>query len=239
MNARAFSEYEARLAEILAQLEAESSDNSVSSLNALEGLIRQAEQDIPGVLPEFNADAMRGRWPPAFERYELSLLRPWIAAARARLKKVPATTILPVVSDLIFVSDADLRKALEADFAELAVVHAAGCLKSTVMLCGSAIEALLTDAIIRESPHQPDAPSRKNLLDCGLKQLISKAVQWQLISRAASDFSNSFRDYRNLVHPGAALRDQLAVAHEEARIAIEILNIVCRDLAARHREKSA
>jgi hypothetical protein len=239
MNARAFSEYEARLAEILAQLEAESSDNSVSSLNALEGLIRQAEQDIPGVLPEFNADAMRGRWPPAFERYELSLLRPWISAARARLKKVPTITILPVVSDLIFVSDVDLRKALDAYIAELAVAHAAGCVISTVMLCGTSIEALLTDAILRESPHRPDAPLRENVLGYGLKKLISKAVHWQLISRAAIDFSNSFRDYRNLVHPGAALRDQLTVAEEEARIAIEILNIVCRDLTARHREKNA
>src|SRR5688500_5403026 len=107
MNARAFSEYEAWLAEILAQCEAESSDKSVSSLNALEDLVRQAGQDIPGVLPELSADAMRGRWPPAFERYELSLLRPWISAARARLAQIPATTILPVVSDLIFVSDAD------------------------------------------------------------------------------------------------------------------------------------
>jgi hypothetical protein len=77
------------------------------------------------------------------------------------------------------------------------------------------------------------------VLGYGLKKLISKAVHWQLISRAAIDFSNSFRDYRNLVHPGAALRDQLTVAEEEARIAIEILNIVCRDLTARHREKNA
>jgi len=58
MNARAFSEYEARLAQILAQLEAESPDNSVSSLNALEDLVRQADQDIPGVLPEFRGRVM-------------------------------------------------------------------------------------------------------------------------------------------------------------------------------------
>ena len=239
MNARAFSEYEARLAQILVQLEAESSGNSVSSLNALEDLVRHADQDIPGVLPEFSADAMRGRWLPAFERYELSLLRPWISAARARLAKVPATTILPVVSDLIFVSDADLRKCLEADIAELEVAHAAGCLKSTVVLCGASIEALLTDAIIRESPDRRDPPLRENLLEWGLQRLINKAIEWQLIRQAAAKFSDSVREYRNLVHPGRVLREQLTVDREEARIAIEILNIVCRDLAARHRQTTA
>jgi hypothetical protein len=239
MNARAFSEYEARLAEILAQWEAESSDNSVSSLNALEDLVRQAGQDIPGVLPEFSADAMRGRWPPAFERYELSLLRPWISAARARLAKIPATTILPVVSDLIFVSDADLRKCLEADIAELEVAHAAGCLKSTVVLCGASIEALLIDAIIRESPHRPNPPPREKLLKWVLKELLNEAINWQLVQPTALKFSDSVREYRNLIHPGRTIRDQLTVNREEARIAIEILNIVCRDLAARHRETTA
>jgi hypothetical protein len=239
MNARAFSEYEARLAEILAQLEAESSDNSVSSLNALEDLVRQADQDIPGVLPPFNADAMRGRWPAAFERYELSLLRPWIAGARVRLKKVPSTTILPVVSDLIFVSDPDLRKSLEADIAELAVAHAAGCLKSTVVLCGASIEALLTDALIQESPHRPDPPLRETLLKEMLGKLLQRAVDWQLIDPSAHKFSDAVREYRNLIHPGRTIRDQLTVQREEAQIAIEILNIVCRDLAARHRERTA
>lgn len=239
MNARAFSEYEARLAQILAQFEAESSGNSVSSLNALEDLVRQADQDIPGVLPEFSADKMRGRWLPKFERYELSLLRPWISAARARLAKVPATIILPVVSDLIFVSDADLRKSLEADIAELEVAHAAGCIKSTIVLCGASIEALLTDALIREASHRPNPPSREKLLKFGLKELLEEAVKWQLVQPAAVEFSDSLREYRNLIHPGRAIRDQLTVYREEARIAIEVLNIVCRDLAARHRQTTA
>ena len=138
------------------------------------------------MLPAFSADAMRGRWPPAFERYELSLLRPWISAARAGLAKVPATIILPVVSDLIFVSDADLRKCLEADIAELEVAHAAGCLKSTVVLCGASIEALLTDAMIRESPNRPTLHHGRICSSWGSRELLNKAIEWQLIRPAAA-----------------------------------------------------
>jgi hypothetical protein len=35
---------------------------------------------------------------------------------------------------------------------------------------------------------------------------------------------------RNLVHPGNELRQKLAFGHEEARIALEVLNMVDREL---------
>jgi hypothetical protein len=38
------------------------------------------------------------------------------------------------------------------------------------------------------------------------------------------------REYRNLIHPGNELRSKLTVGAEEARIAIEILNLIDREL---------
>ncbi len=42
--------------------------------------------------------------------------------------------------------------------------------------------------------------------------------------------SHSVRQYRNLIDPGNELRQQLLFGHEEARIALEILNMVDREL---------
>jgi hypothetical protein len=233
MNAHAFLQYEAMLTQIRDQLEQEARDNSISRIEALDQVVREADGDIPGVLPNFDKDAMRGRWHPAFGRYDMSLLRAWFAVALSRLQ-VPPQTIpqTPSAGSLTFVSDMKLREILEADLAELRGAYAAGCLKSTIILCGAAIEALLVDALSRHTANQANTPSYATLLEWGLAKLIDKAIEYNLIRAAAAKFSHSVREYRNLVHPGRVVREGLAINVEEARIAIEILNIVCRDLSA-------
>jgi hypothetical protein len=233
MNAHAFPQYAGLLRKIRDEMEQQASDNSISRIEIVEQFQRQAEEEIPGVLPKFDKEAMRGRWPPAFGRYDLSLIRVWIALAMSRLES-PAQSgrESPVFSaPLTFVSDPKLREILEADLGELRRADAAGCLKATIILCGAAIEALLVDALAHHTANQPNAPSHSTLLAWGLAKLIDKAIEYNLVRPAAGKFSHSVREYRNLVHPGRVVREGLTIDAEEARIAIEILNIVCRDLS--------
>ncbi len=199
---------------------------------SIEQVVRQAERDIPGALPFFEKEALRGRWPAAFERYDTSLLRSWLQLALARLQ-TPAETSGPTrvyAGEITFVKDAKLRQILEADLKELQRAYDAQCLKSVVILCGAAIEAILIDALMQDAMVSATTRPEK-LLEWGLADLIAKATQRGLIEAAAGKFSHAIRDFRNLVHPGRVVREQLSIDAEEARIAIEVLNIVCRDLA--------
>lgn len=42
--------------------------------------------------------------------------------------------------------------------------------------------------------------------------------------------AHSVREYRNLVHPGREVRENLSFGREEAAIALEVLRILVRDL---------
>ncbi len=234
MSAQSSTAYAAVLRHIRDELEQQTSDNSITRIDVVEQFVREVEEEVPGLLPKFDPSALRGRWPAAFGRYDMASVRAWIALALGRLEAPPPTGPQSSVSaiPLKFVSDPKLREILEADMAELRRAYAANCLKSTIILCGAAIEALLVDALARHTTGQPNAPTPAKLLEWSLGTLIDKAIEYNLIRSAAAKFSHSVREFRNLVHPGRAVRETHTIDQEEARIAIEILNIVVRDLSA-------
>jgi hypothetical protein len=53
----------------------------------------------------------------------------------------------------------------------------------------------------------------------------------KLVTPGVEKLSHSIREYRNLIHPGNEVRNQLHFDAEEARIALEVLSIVHRDLS--------
>lgn len=77
----------------------------------------------------------------------------------------------------------------------------------------------------KSSPKEPD------IMKWDFSQLIEVAVELKLVSSSVQKLSHSLREYRNLVHPGNELRNKLRFDSEEAKIAIEVLNIVHRDLS--------
>ena len=61
--------------------------------------------------------------------------------------------------------------------------------------------------------------------------LILVSVDLKLVQPGLDKFSHSVREYRDLVHPAVEVRSSLQVNREEATIAIEILNMLHRELS--------
>jgi hypothetical protein len=61
--------------------------------------------------------------------------------------------------------------------------------------------------------------------------LIVVAVGLRLINPGVERLSQSIREYRDLVHPIVEIKTALRVDAEEAKIAVEVLNMIHRELA--------
>jgi hypothetical protein len=200
---------------------------------------------FPGLLPAFDETYFRGRIAAQFGLYDAKLIKNWLAVALAALRAarenstsdpVAAAAGIPPLN-VSFVAAADLRAILERDSAEIERAYAHSCWKSVIILCGGFMEALLIDAITKTLAAQSDPPAANppSVNNMRLVNLIQKAFELNLVSKGVKDLSNTLREYRNLVHASAELRDKLRVDQEEARVAIAILAIVKRDLAAQPR----
>jgi hypothetical protein len=95
------------------------------------------------------------------------------------------------------------------------------------------MEAILLDRLsldVASSVSATSAPKKADLTRWDLSDLIKVAVELKLVYSSVEKLSHSVREYRNLIHPGNELRNKLTVGAEEARIAIEILNLIDREL---------
>jgi len=133
------------------------------------------------------------------------------------------------------VKDPQLRNVVERDYAEIQRGVAGQCWKSSIILSAGAIEAILLDLVLQEpararkTKHAPEEadPTLWHLID-----LINVAVEMGRISPGIQKFSHSVRAYRNLVHPAQEVRTGMKIGEEEAKIALEVLHIICRDLTS-------
>jgi len=141
---------------------------------------------------------------------------------------------LPEKPDLSFLTSTDLRTIIERDYEEVQKTMVAGAHKATVVMCGSIMEALLLDALSKDEPKArgsskaPASPVKK----WRLETLIDVAIDLGIIGPGADKLSHSIRQYRNLIHPSVEVRSRLKAENEEARIAIEVLRMIIRDLSA-------
>jgi hypothetical protein len=164
-----------------------------------------------------------------------------LAAAVSRLKtalEAPESRPVTETREFTCVSDAALRRILERDYQEIQRAYIATCWKSVIILAGGAIEATLADLLLRhqeravkatKAPSRPDVRADPRQWD--FTTLIDVAVELELVSVGVEKLSHAVRGYRNLVHPGNEIRTKLTFGAEEARIAIEVLNMVHRDLS--------
>ena len=127
-----------------------------------------------------------------------------------------------------FIHNNEFREALERDYQELRKSFDVGAWKSVHVLAGSIIEAVLVDYLLA-TPN----PLRvaKDPLKVDLADAIAICRSEDVISQRTSELCSVIRSYRNLIHPGRAVRLNEPPANEEsARIALSLIGLIVEDV---------
>jgi hypothetical protein len=155
----------------------------------------------------------------------------------------------PLDRSFAFIADADLRRIVERDYRELTqVLYPEGAWKSTVVMAGSILEAILYDLLTRDAArvaqamNHARAPRKRSgaVRDITkddreeqwtLADLINVAVALNLLQQEHSDtIHQSLREYRNYVHPKKEQRTGFPCTDAEAMQALGALKGVCNHL---------
>jgi len=147
---------------------------------------------------------------------------------------------------LIKIVSIDLQDILIRDMEEAAIDLAIGSYKSSMILCGSTIEALLLDILLQNKESAVQTANRyfndeqnkrfprnlKNLENWSLGLLLEVAYKLGIMSNTTYHLGNGIKDFRNLVHPGKEKRNILKVNKENAEIVWGILKSIINELSA-------
>jgi hypothetical protein len=141
---------------------------------------------------------------------------------------------LPDVGHFPFVRNADLRRALNADFQELQTAIKYGAWRAAHVLAGSIIEAILVDVLIYVDHH---ARTQKDPQKMALSELTAACRAEGIISEKAQNILAAVKDYRNLIHPGRALRLGESVNADSANVASTLVSLIAREIDENLRRK--
>jgi hypothetical protein len=208
-----------------------------SPVGVLQDTFDSVEKDFPGLLRTFSCKNFYASMGGA-ERYNVPGIQAFLASAVGKLKaEIDSQESVTIFEkrDFSYVNDSEIRKILERDYLEIQRALVSSCWKSVIILSGGVIEAILLDLLqknLAKAKASSKAPaSNPDITKWDLADLINVSVDLGLVSGGVEKLSNSVREYRNLIHPGNEIRKKLKFDAEEARIAFEVLGIVCRDLS--------
>lgn len=168
--------------------------------------------------------------------FKLQPIRTYLATILGMIEAEMTADEGPVTEtrSFTFLREPKLREIVERDYGEIQRAFISQCWKSTIVLAGGAIEAILADLLLANEPSAKAAaatPKKADITKWDLADLIEVAIELQLVSGGVSKLSHSVREYRNLIHPGNEVRTGLVFDREEAQIALEVLNMLHRDLS--------
>lgn len=207
-----------------------------SSVRLLQDEIRRLDEDFPGLLPSFHPEQHVVQRGTSDTYYAGEGILSYISTVIGRLDiAIEESNTAPVteIREFGFIRDSDLRKIIERDYLEIQRAYIARCWKSVIILCGGAIETVLTDALL-QNPTQAKSAKQAPTQDISkwdLASLINVSAEIGIVSGGVEKLSHSIREYRNLVHPGNEIRNKLTFGEEETKIAIEVLHMIHRDLS--------
>jgi hypothetical protein len=158
---------------------------------------------------------------------------------RHLLSKCPDQIPAPETTELIFISDVDLRESIRNDISTANQAYVDGLWKAATVLAGSAAEALLLWAITEKksspdvetaraaiTPSPTENPDRWNLGD-----YIKVAEQLRLVNATTAKQADLAREFRNLIHPGRANRLAKACNRGTALLALAAVEHIVEDLS--------
>ncbi len=142
-----------------------------------------------------------------------------------------------------FIASSELRRIIERDYRELSLIlFPAGAWKSTVVLAGSILEAILVDQltasddVIEQAKASAKAPKTKRIEkgQWTMYQLINVAADIDILPRdRANAIDVTLREYRNVIHSDVELKKQYSCTEAEASLAKGALDAVCNYLEGR------
>lgn len=179
---------------------------------------------------------------PAYNHSPLFLIRRALAG-------LPDAVPSPDTAGFDFIDDDGLREVLRLDVSTATSALRNREWKAATVLAGSVIEALLLWAVKRHTSAKRDEAALRarqagalghipgaNPDDWHLPALIEVAGELRCITQGTVAEARRVREYRNLIHPGAAVRTGEQCDLGTAHIAVGTVDHVIRDLAAKGAE---
>ena len=143
-----------------------------------------------------------------------------------------------------FIEDKELKKILVRDFCELEICKIRGLNKSTLVICGSIIEALLIDQICKEDNLLQAQENFNDIIRQKRSDRIDKLPQeWyfaeiidvcenlNLISNESKRDSWRINEYRQIIHPMNEISQNKKITPELAEISYNILLLIIKDIS--------
>ncbi len=130
------------------------------------------------------------------------------------------------------ISNQELRKMLERDLKENAIAIITKSFKSSLVLSGSIIEAVLFDRLKANNVktveiNRGKKKIRKKLEDLDLNELLKAAKSNEIIEDPLLHLSHGARGFRNLIHPGVEYRKKsIEVTQDNANLIWSIVKKV-------------
>ena len=211
-----------------------------SSFVALDYELTSISNEFPDIIPPYDKDQYFVHIDYTSQKalYDTMGIKAYLASVLGRLRAIvdqPTSSPITEEKEFPFIEGLDLRQIVERDYIELQKAYVAGCWKSVLLLSGGLIEAVLLDLLSLKQEDINGCESKPNEDDIkkwGLDSLIRVSVELKLVSDGVEKLSHPIREYRNLIHPGKELREKLRFGQEEAKIAVEVVNILHRDLVS-------
>jgi hypothetical protein len=153
--------------------------------------------------------------------------------------KRPSPEPLPETLDFSFITEPDLRSIIEGDYEEIRNCLDVKAYKATIVMCGSVMEALLLDALLKDeararrsakAPKDSNTKVETDFRRWTLKDMIEVAVNLTIIPDMTAGMTDAVRQYRNLIHPAVGTRKQITPEKEEANAARSALDLIIKNL---------
>jgi len=157
-----------------------------------------------------------------------------VTIVRRSLEKCPDEFPSKSVTELLFISDIDLRDSIRMDIGTAEQTFRDGAWKASTILAGSAIEALLLWRLKQEDPSnlQNVANIDANQLDrMDLHHLIDVSKIMGRIKTETVTLALLAKGFRNLIHPGRSIRLGEKCNRGTAYTALAALEHVVNDLS--------
>jgi hypothetical protein len=129
-----------------------------------------------------------------------------------------------IIDSMGKVSSGDLQNYLRRDLKEAAFSLLTRSYKTTQVMCGSIIEAVLLDKIAKQGKMTYVCADGKvrNINKMNLDQLLFVAFQEKLVDENLYHLAHGLRGYRNLIHPGVEQRKAVVISESNAKLSWDI-----------------